>query len=220
MSENIVKSLELYGYRFGQLNQLDDDLSSWLHFIDGFEAGQLSRARKELVLAGHSAAAGLYPQAYSGLRLFLELSFAYVYFSVNEFEKRLWLMNKFDFSWAGSMDPESGLLSPKFVDAFHPALRPHAEKYASDAAVTYRECSQFIHGKSTHLSRLPSRVEYSEEELLNWLNFADKACEAVMFLLLIRFGDEVTRSPDLVDSLADRFGHLQEIRTLIGLAND
>ena len=74
----------------GEVHLLDEDIAAWLTRIAGPERDQISAARRELALAEYSVASGLYRQAYASLRLFLELSFAAVHFSVNEFERRQW----------------------------------------------------------------------------------------------------------------------------------
>ncbi|MDY0945769.1 hypothetical protein SOM11_07180 [Frigoribacterium sp. CFBP9039] len=206
----------------GIVHQVDDDLSEWLTLITGPEVAQLRAARRELALAEFCAASGLYRQAFASLRLFLELSFAAVHFSVHEFERRRWNSDKSDFSWSKALDEESGLLSKQFVDEFAPQCRDDASSFAGDAARTYRYCSQFVHGKAKFSNELPEALEYSSEAVSNWCEHAASAGTAVLFLLYVRYGEDLDAHAHtrLSEVLINRFGHLNSIRKFLGLAND
>lgn len=206
----------------GAVHQIDDDLRQWLALIDGPEVDQLRAARRELALAEFCAASGLYRQAFASLRLFLELSFAAVHFSVHEFERRRWNSDKSDFSWSRALDEESGLLSKQFVDEFAPHARDDASTYAAQAARTYRYASQFIHGKARVTDRLPEALEYSSEAVRDWCEHASASGTAVLFLLYIRYGVDLSAHSDaaLSEILINRFGHLSSLRASLGLAND
>jgi hypothetical protein len=180
----------------GAVHQIDDDLRQWETLITGPEIDQLRAARRELALAEFCAASGLYRQAFASLRLFLELSFAAVHFSVHEFERRRWKSDKSDFSWSRALDEQTGLLSKQFVDEFAPQCRDDAAKFAGDAAHTYRYCSQFIHGKARVSEFLPESLEYSSEAVGNWCEHASLCGIAVLFLLYIRYGAELNAHAD------------------------
>lgn len=214
-------TVEKHRERLGALHQLDADLRSWDALADEETRGQLEIARRELALAEYCAAGGIYRQAYSSLRLFLELSFAAVHFSAHEFERRRWAADKADFSWSRALDPQAGVLSGAFVEMFSPTLASHSSRFATEVAVIYRDCSQFIHGKALATKTLPEKPEYSEAVFSDWFEKAKSSSEAVLFLLLVRYSDEIashTESSHL-DVLAHRFGHYREVRALIGLAD-
>lgn len=206
----------------GAVHQVDDDLKQWVARIRGPEVDQLRAARRELALAEFCAASGLYRQAFASLRLFLELSFAAVHFSVHEFERRRWKSDKSDFSWSRALDEETGLLSKQFVDEFAPQCQGDASKYAADAAQTYRYCSQFIHGKARVSDSLPEALGYSSEAVSDWCVHAEQCGTAVLFLLYVRYGADLgaPTDPALIEVLISRFGHLSSIRASLGLAND
>lgn len=206
----------------GVVHQLDDDIAQWLKRISGPEADQLRSARRELALAEFCAASGLYRQAFGSLRLFLELSFAAVHFSVNEFERRRWNSDRTDFSWSRALDEDTGVLSKQFVAEFAPETQQDAAKYAVDAAATYRYCSQFVHGKAIVASSIPEALQYSPEAVTAWCNHASSSGSAVLFLLYVRYGSDLNAHSDsaLSEILINRFGHLTSIRSLLELAND
>lgn len=204
----------------GSVHEIDGDISHWIDKIDGPEAVQLRAARRELALAEFCAASGLYRQAFASLRLFLELSFAAVHFSVNEFERRRWLSDKTDFSWSRALDEHDGVLSRPFVEEFAPAATTDAQRYATDAAGTYRYCSQFIHGKASVSSSIPETLEYRSEVVEDWCSHASRSGAAVLFLLFVRYGLDLNaqRDDELSDTLIARFGHLDSVRSFVGLA--
>lgn len=219
MAPCIKESLEAHKAQFGEVHQIDLELGLWTEFVSTGHGEQLSVARRELATAEFCAASGLYRQAFSSLRLFLELSFASVYFSAHEFERRRWEADLADFSWSKGLDDQSGILSKEFVQAFQPHLVGHAEKYSKDAAQTYRFCSQFIHGKASHSRKLPDNVEYSLDTLESWLSHAKMSGESVLFLLMMRYGEQLGGTDVLLAATEERFASLRGVREMIGLAN-
>lgn len=222
-SIGVAVGATLQGFResLGALHQLDIDLRVWDKFASSEAKAQLQVARRELALAEYCAAGGLYRQSYASLRLFLELSFAAVYFSVNEFERRRWYADKMDFSWSRALDRDEGVLSRSFVEMFAPTLTSRSGAYASKVSTVYRGCSQFIHGKVVATATLPETPEFSADVFTDWATKAHDAAESVLFLLMVRFADQLAGpvNPDLTDMLAHRFGHLTEVRELIGMTN-
>ena len=162
-------------------------------------------------------AAGLYRQAYASLRLFLELSFAAVHFSVNELERRLWMSDRIDFSWSAALQNTDGLLSRRFVGEFAPELIGAADDFANQALKCYRHCSQFVHGKAAVTQDIPDRVEYAGPVVSDWCDTASQAAEAVLFLLYIRYGEEfdVNGTPALQETIIEQFGSIPAVRGLL-----
>lgn len=222
MASCVDSSLQDSSQELGSIHQLDDDLRLWIDCVPQSTGEQLARARTELAHAEHAAASGLYRQAFGGLRLFLELAFAAVYFSANEFERRRWLSDRADFSWSKALEQETGVLARSFVQEFNAPLVTITAEYASTVAATYRYCSQFVHGKAAHSWKLPETVEYSAPLLSSWCSHALSAGNAVCLLLVVRFGDLITESglpSDLIDAINARLGIHEEVRKLIGHAN-
>lgn len=203
---------------FGQLQQMDLELGEWATRIGSPHSRQFEIARRELVVASFCAAGGLYRQAYSSLRLFLELSFASVYFSVHEIERRQWHEGLYKYSWSAGLDKDKGLLSKQFVQLFQPTLVEDAGKYASYASDAYRTCSEYMHGRALFSQRLPLDVKHDQQALEEWHESCVKAVEAVLFMLLIRYYEEHKKDSAIIDIAQSRFGHVQGIRNLIGFA--
>lgn len=193
----------------GELHLIDQDLKRWASLAPDEIRNLLDTARRELAMAEILASGGLYRQAFAGLRTFLELSFAAIYFSVNEFERRRWQSDRTDFSWAKALDTETGVLSPIFVREFDSKLVNLAESYAARCRGIYRECSQFIHAKAVKNSQLPDTVEFDLELLTSWVEISKVSGEAVILLMLIRYGEKIESSEiysDLVDNINEHFG--------------
>jgi hypothetical protein len=120
------------------------------------------------------------------------------------------------------LDEGKGVLSKGFVVEFSPSLKGDARTYAAAAAECYRHCSQFVHGKAAVAQTLPEGLEYRKSVVSDWCKNAQKAGEAVLFLLLVRYGAEFGAHEDdsLSEVLASRFGHLPSVRELLGLAEE
>ncbi len=218
----LTVALQDHRQGLGQVHQLDIDILAWVDRIKGPERELLQAARRELAFAEYSIAAGLYRQAYSGLRLFLELSFAAVYFSVNEFARRQWVSDRADFSWAKALDQDTGVLSVSFVQEFAPTAVADAPLYATAAARCYRECSQFVHGKARTSVLLPQRLEYQATVVAAWCSQAQAAAQAVLYLLYARYGFDLEVRTDAVlqEVMISHFGHLSTVREFLDLAGD
>lgn len=205
----------------GTLLQLDRDLAEWeRRLAHRPEGGQLAEARRHLGWALYTATTGLYSLAYSALRVTLELSFAAVYFSANELHRRRWVGDRADFSWSKAIDENEGVLARPFVVEFNELAAEEAGPYAARAAQCYRRCSQFMHGKLAATSTVPTELAYSSDVLNDWLQTGRKVGEAVLFLLYVRYGEELLGDDAdgrLAATLEHSLGHLRCVRTDLGL---
>lgn len=212
------RALTSHQIQLGEVHQGDADFALWLDYLDGPTVPMMTAARRELALAEYSAASGLYRQSFASLRLYLELNFAAVYFSVNELKRRQWASDRFDFSWSNALNADTGILSENFVSEFAPDLVTVAALHSRTAQACYRYCSQLIHGKHRDSERLPMTLEYSSEVLSEWCEKAKQATEVVLFLLYIRYGEiaDDSAKDELRTMLLTRFGHIAQIRIRLG----
>ena len=216
-------SVAQHGPGLGKLLQLDLDIKVWeVALASRPEVEQLSAARRELAMAIYAASSGLYVHAYAGLLLFLELSFASVYFSANELHRRKWVADRKDFSWNRALDEEEGILSPSFVSEFSTTAAADAPKYAADASTSYRHCSQFLHGKLAVTKGLPDQLGFDSAVLADWLKHSTLAATATLYLLYTRYGDELALNAEshLGTTLESNFSHLGHVRERLGMAAD
>jgi hypothetical protein len=204
----------------GQLLQLDLDISVWENRIrDRPEAELLKNARKELALAIYAASSGLYRLGYDGIRLFLELSFAAVYFSANELQRRQWSSDRLDFSWSKALDRSEGVLSGSFVREFLLEAVDVAPTYSDLALKSYRRCSQFVHGKVAVTKNIPENLTFSGEVFLDWAVTGRDSATAALFLLLCRYGRELKIADDeeLNSTIEHSFSQHAFVRSMLGL---
>jgi hypothetical protein len=225
VSGNVINSAAReHGASLGRLLQLDLDIQAWEKRLSGRpEVIQLTSARRELGFAIYAASGGLYIHAYTGIRLFLELSFASVYFSANELHRRRWVSDREDFSWSRALDQNDGVLAAIFVSEFTTTAVADAAEQAKRAASAYRHCSQFTHGKLAVTGALPDKLSYSGPVLVDWISTATNSAIAVIYLLYARYGDELLPADEdgkLSATLESSFGHLVEVRRKLGLPID
>ncbi len=187
----------------GRVLRLDADIGVWEKAIDGRpEHLILADARRELGFTVYAASSGLYLQAYSNLRVFLELSFAAIEFSIDDLRRRQWLADATQFSFSGRLNPDDGFFSKAFLQAYRPDATSEATEFRALAARSYHHCSQFVHGKMTFTNRLPETLEYSANALTDWAGTAR---------------DAARDDGRLADTLAHSFGRLWSVRKAIGL---
>lgn len=220
-SSNVVikKTMETNSEGLGNVAVIDSDIGRFISKVTGPERAQFEVARENLARAIYFAAAGFYSQAFSSLRLCLELSFAGVYFSANEYKRRRWVSDKEDFSWSNALDAEKGVFSTEFVNEFYVELSDDARRYAADALLTYRDCSQFIHGKEVATKKIFTELKFQEDVLMEWSASALRAGKSILFLLLIRYGKEIDIYSDqaLMDIIQHRFGAIRAVRNVLGM---
>ncbi|MEU2791074.1 hypothetical protein [Streptomyces sp. NPDC007100] len=219
-SDVIRSSTSECGTSLGTILQLEADIGLWeARMEDRPEAGQLAYARRELGFAAYAASCGLYRMAFGGVRTFLELSFAAVYFSANELHRRQWVSDRRDFSWSEALDENSGVLSKSFMREFFEHDVEEAAVYAAMSARAYRHCSQFVHGKLAVTDSLPKDISFSKVTLEDWVATARNAAQAVLFLLYGRFASELLPRDNggLGATLEHTLSHLKSVRTVLGL---
>lgn len=195
------------------------DLEQWVSvLILRKEAVALQAAAREYQFALLALSLGSYRSAFSALRLFLELAFASVRWSVNEQELREWLRGERDLNWATLVDAESGILSKKILRLYSDLFLDEAPAYRSSAGAVYRECSEFIHGNAAANSALPAAIQFDAKTFTLWHDKADVARLVVTFALTSRhladFSDK--EKANLEHGLLDILGHSKSVRLLLG----
>jgi hypothetical protein len=204
----------------GGVLQLDADIGSWEAAITGRpEHEVLAKARRELGFTVYSACSGLYLQAFSNLRVFMELSFAAITFSVDDLRRRQWLADDFSFSFSKKVAEEDGLFSSAYLKAYREDAIEEAVQFRQLAQRIYRHCSQFAHGKLPVTERLPDTLRYSDDALVDWARTARDAARCVIFLIYCRYADELLPSDNglLASTLAHSLSHLSSVRKAVGL---
>jgi hypothetical protein len=161
---------------------------------------------------------GQYRQSFKALRLVLELTLQAVHLSTNEIYLREWLDNRLDTVWSSIVDQENGVFSKRFANAFFPDLNLHLAHYREMATSIYRECSECVHGNMPKHVPLPSSLEFNQEVFELWHSKAEIVALILHFALSLRYLRDLSEEDilDMEPFLADRLGHLKEVRQLLG----
>jgi len=175
-------------------------------------------AINEFQFALLSSTAGLYRQAFSSLRLFLELALAGIEYSTNERKLREWKNGKLDISWSQLTCDQEGILSVKFIKLFDERLVDQASSFLAMTIRVYRECSEYVHGNPESYASLPKDIQFSVETADQW---NEKACTIkliICFAFYVRFLTEknISELTSVENVICEQLGHIEEIRRKFG----
>ncbi|EFJ77353.1 hypothetical protein [Rothia dentocariosa] len=210
---------------YGNIHYLENILFNLLKHTNRINKNILEYSIKEIGFSGYCVATGLYGQAFSSVRKFLETGFASVFYSVHEYEYDLWVKGQKDYSWKKGLEGIEGgnfpgLFSKQFIYIYNKDLYEESSSYKDKAKNVYRECSEYMHGKISFSLTITNNVVYNKDLFDKWNRLITSALESVIFLLLIRYGNIINNqilSDDEIDSLNVKFGHHRSVRKMIGI---
>lgn len=198
-------------------------------FIADFERWSeiLQRRNDAIVLAAgireyqHSLLSlimGQYRQAYSGLRLVLELGLAAVHFSSNELQFRQWSQGQRDIVWSNLISADNGVLSKNFLKVFGGDMSDEAPHYRALAEAAYRELSEFVHGNASTHNRIPSTMQFHKETFDAWNDKAESIRLIVLYVLAARHLFDMPKEslPRIEDLVMQDFSYLPCVRAHFG----
>lgn len=112
------------------------------------------------------------------------------------------------------MDEENGVFSKPFITAFHPFLSDLGHKYRALTMVTYRECSEFVHGNPIRTRPLEGELEFREELLRYWSDTIESIRLVTVYLYLCRHIEtvEAEKREHLEKLAADNLWHEEQVR--------
>jgi hypothetical protein len=179
-------------------------------------------AAGEIQLSALSLTYGLYRQAFTSLRLSLELSLSSIFFSTNELQFREWEQGKGDIYWSqlidATSDTNSGIFSKRYAKAFFPELENIVSEYNSLSKETYRNLSEFVHGNAYTWEMSKSSIGFDEILFNAWISNFEKVSRIVSFGLTLRFLK--TLYPHEVNSLKahlqEHLGTISAVRAVVG----
>lgn len=179
------------------------------------EAEVINAAVKEYQFALFALSIGQYRHAFVGLRLFFELMLATVQFSAHEIDYRLWAKDAKDINWGALRNPQDGIFSVSFINAFNPSFSEHAKQYLALAETVYRECSEFVHGNAkTHVC-LPTDITFDRAVYFSWSQKAETMRLVVVFIFCARYLNYI--SPDSKNNIepiiSEVIGHLAAVQS-------
>jgi hypothetical protein len=181
------------------------------------ESGMLLHAIKEYEYSLISLSNGHYRHAFISLRLFFELSLSSIQFSAHEIDYLKWEQSKKDINWSSIVDPNNGIFSVNFIDAFCPELRDDGKQFRAISEAVYRECSEYVHGNArTHNSNIHS-IDFSEDLHNEWCSKAKSVNTVFLFCFTARYIAYLEKcgTADALNEIASgTIGHLSGFQAL------
>lgn len=181
----------------------------------------LMTACAQLQAATISASLGLYRQAFSSLRLALEMGLSATYFSVHRLELNEWLEGREDIRWSRLVDEEKGVLSSRFARAFFPELTNTILEKKEDATGLYRQLSEFVHGNWETWNSSSYAINYDKEKLVTYQEYLKSCSEIILLNLFCRYGIEMKNEYiEEIDFFYQEFSHIAAVREFFGGPKD
>ena len=216
-SQNVFSESKQRQNELGTLHHL----SSCIHefsssILDRDERTVLEAVSIQLESANFSLTLGLYRQAFSSLRLALELGLAAIYFSAHRIELNEWLDGRLDIKWSVLTDRENGVLSKRFSQAFFKELTDEIEHYRGQSTSVYRKLSEYVHGNSETWEK-GIKLAYDAEIFDTYLDYYKSSVEVILFACVCRYTTSLEESSrESMQFVTEELGHLEEIRKAFG----
>ncbi len=196
--------------------------SSCLHefsekITESSEREILKTVSSQLESATLNACQGMYRQAFSSLRLALEMGLAAAHFSVHKLELHEWLGGRYDIKWSCIIDENNGVLSNRFADAFFYEFKVDIGVYRKKSSEIYRQLSEFVHGNNETWDNSGIELIYNESRLQSYFKSVNTVSEIILFVLSCRYLKSF--SPKALESLEfipEEMSHLSYVREYFG----
>lgn len=204
--------------KLGKLHHLSSCIHEFSNLIrDRHERKILETVSAQLESSNYSLTVGLYRQAFSSLRLALEMGLGAIYFSTSKLEMHEWLDGKMDIKWSLLIDEDNGVLSKRFVKAFFAEFTENAEYFRAQAKIVYRKLSEYVHGNNETWSEGSIKIIYNEDMLLKYCDYYETVSEIILFTLMCRYAKDFDDSErESIQFLNEEFGHIQQTRDFFG----
>ncbi|SNY70986.1 hypothetical protein [Pantoea sp. GL120224-02] len=217
-SQLVFENSIIQKQKLGKLHHLSScihDFSSLIH--DKHEKKILETVSAQLESSNFSLAIGLYRQAFSSLRLALEMGLGAIYFSTSKLEMHEWLDGRMDIKWSILIDEENGVLSKRFVKTFFLEMLDIAEGFRTRAKSAYRKLSEYVHGNNETWSEGSIKIKYNEEVFLKYCELYEIVTETILFTSMCRYAKDFDDSErESIQFLNEEFSHIQQIRDYFG----
>lgn len=184
-------------------------------------AGLIETVAAQLESATLFSAFGLYRQAFSALRLALELGMGASHFSVHRLELNEWLDGRGDIRWNNLIDEEKGVLSPRFAKAFFPELATDAKQFSGRAKQLYRGLSEFVHGNHETWGASGLTISFKNDLDARYHANCQEVFEVVLFTLCCRYLNDLSEPKrDDVEFIKEELNYVTPIRKVFGGPED
>ena len=187
------------------------------NLTDADEINLLRSVSSQIESSSLSLCLGLYRQAFSSLRLALELGLGTVYFSLYKLEHREWLQGMGDIKWSKLICEENGVISSRLAAAYFNDLKEYAKEYNLKASTVYRKLSEFVHGNYETWKRSGIVLKKNDELITKYFTYVESVKEVLLFSLCCRYMKQMTQVQfDSMQFLIEDLGHVEPIRLMLG----
>ena len=184
--------------KFGEIHHISAfiyDFSECLFDVD--EKNVLRIVSTQLDTSALNMSLGMYRQAFTSLRLALEMSLGVIYFSINKLEHYEWLKGQNDIKWSKLIDKDNGVLSRRFANAFFPELSSDIISQNGKAKSLYRELSEFVHGNYDTWDNNRVVLEPNQELIDKYFDFFERLSSTILLVLCCRYLKSIITSENI-----------------------
>lgn len=221
-SQEIFDQTIMNDSKFGTANHFScciTELAAQISDIN--DKNMLTKVSSQLEYSYINLAFGMYRQAFSSLRLALELGLSAAFFSVNKLEQYEWMHGRTDIVWAKLIDRENGVLSKRYALAFFPELDKFVDKYNMDASAAYRKLSEYVHGNNETWGSDGIWLQYKQDLVDMYFIDFNNVAKIILFVLSCRYLKSFTDlQTDSLQFLFDEMNHIPPIREILGGAKE
>lgn len=202
----------------GKLHHLSSCIYEFSSFVrDPQEKRILETVSAQLESSNYNLIIGLHRQAFSSLRLALEMGLAAIYFSASKLEMHEWLDGRMDIKWSRLIDEDNGVLSKRFIKAFFSEIIDDVETYRNNAISVYRKLSEYVHGNNETWVNGSIKITYNDDVFEKYCKYYTTVTETILFSALCRYSKLLDESErESLQFVTEEFNHVLKIRELFG----
>jgi hypothetical protein len=164
---------------------------------------------------------GMYRQAFTSLRLALEMGLGAAYFSVHKLELQEWLDGRADIRWSSLTDVNNGVLSSRFAKAFFTEFEKDINSYLTKAKKVYRQLSEYVHGNNETWEACSIKISHDEDLLNFYFESINLVSEIILFVLCCRYLKSFSKDTiESLEFLPEEMNHISYIREYFGGPKD
>jgi hypothetical protein len=201
------------------------DLNNRLHYINEFATHIDEKIEREAIITACAqldsailcACHGFYRQAFSSIRLALELSLGVINLSAKKIFLIEWSNGAFDISWSDALNEVDGVFSKKFVSAFFGDLGRYPDIYRQQSKDLYRRLSEYVHGNVNTWTGPGEGLVFNDELKNGFFEKHSQCTKIVLFCLWCRYAKTFNSSQieSIKDCMRDDFCDIVQIKSFL-----
>lgn len=217
-SQDIFRQSILAKEQLGRAHHYASCIFEVSEFIpDPLEKNMFVTVSAQLESATLNLALGMYRQAFSSLRLALEMGLGAIYFSAHKMELNEWLEGRADIKWSSLVDEANGVLSVRFSNAFFKELSNEMSNYRNMAISTYRKLSEFVHGNNETWIKSGLKISYNQNLIDSYFTYFNSVTEIIIFVSTCRYIKHFESTAlESLTFIQEELNHISAVRELFG----